>query len=84
MEQVFFLIAYGGIGGRAELLGMLQAVVKVNTSFYIVDKNFFQQVEKLDLPLKRNQAYIIKYFSKTRDKFCSDLLGLEGKKVKRR
>ena len=30
IEQVFFLIAYGGITGRAELLGMLQAVVKVN------------------------------------------------------
>ena len=30
VEQVFFLIAYGGITGRAELLGMLQAVVKVN------------------------------------------------------
>ena len=37
------------------------------------------QVEDLELPVKRNQAFVIKYFSKTRDKFCDHLLG-EGKK----
>ena len=31
IEKVFYLIAHGGIAGRAELLGMLQAVVKVST-----------------------------------------------------
>ncbi|XP_065902249.1 inositol 1,4,5-trisphosphate receptor type 2-like [Dysidea avara] len=69
VEQVFYLIAYGGEVGRAELLGTLQAAVKV---------------EHLDLPLKRNQAYIMKYFGKMRDKFCNELLGLEEGKVKRR
>ena len=39
------------------------------------------QVEDLELPVKRNQAFVIKYFSKTRDKFCDHLLG-EGKKEK--
>jgi len=42
------------------------------------------KVEELDLPLKRNQAYIIKYFSITREAFCGDLLGLEEEKEKRR
>ena len=37
-----------------------------------------EQVEDLDLPIKRNQAFVIQYFSKTRDKFCHHLLG-EGK-----
>ena len=37
------------------------------------------QVEELDLPIKRNQVFVIKYFSKTRDKFCDHLLG-EGKR----
>ena len=32
-------------------------------------------MEKLDLPVKRNQAFIVTYFSKTREKFCSHLLG---------
>jgi hypothetical protein len=32
-------------------------------------------VEKLDLPVKRNQAFIVTYFSKTREKFCGHLLG---------
>ena len=40
------------------------------------------QVEELDLPVKRNQAFIIKYFSKTREKFCDHVLG-EGKQEKR-
>ena len=34
--------------------------------------------EELDLPVKRNQAYIIKYFSKTREKFCDHILGRTG------
>ena len=35
VEHVFFLVVHGGIAGRAELLGMLQAVVKVyKTLFY--------------------------------------------------
>ena len=38
----------------------------------------------MDLPLKRNQAYVIKYFSETRGNFCKELLGLEDDKVKRR
>ena len=33
------------------------------------------KVEKLDLPVKRNQAFIVTYFSKTREKFCGHLLG---------
>ena len=33
------------------------------------------KVEKLDLPLKRNQAFIVTHFSKTREKFCGHLLG---------
>ena len=34
-----------------------------------------KQVDDLDLPIKRNQAFMIQYFSKTRDKFCDHLLG---------
>lgn len=37
------------------------------------------QVDDLDLPIKRNQAFVIRSFSKNRDKFCDHLLG-EGKK----
>lgn len=33
----------------------------------------------MDLPIKRNQAFVIKCFSKCRDKFCDHILG-EGKK----
>ena len=40
---------------------------------------FSVQVEELDLPVKRNQAFIVTYFSKTREKFCDHLLG-EGEK----
>ncbi|XP_065909470.1 inositol 1,4,5-trisphosphate-gated calcium channel ITPR1-like [Dysidea avara] len=69
VQQVFNLIVHGGTVGRAELLTMLQATVKV---------------EELDLPLKRNQGYIIKYFSKMRENFCNDVLGLEDRKVARR
>lgn len=32
-------------------------------------------MEKLDLPVKRNQAFIVTHFSKTRAKFCDYLLG---------
>lgn len=39
------------------------------------------KVEELDLPLKRNQAYIVTYFSKTRERFCDHLLG-EGEEKK--
>ena len=38
VEQVFLLIAYGGDVGRAELLGMLQSVVKVNIVNYAFRK----------------------------------------------
>ena len=37
------------------------------------------KVEKLDLPMKRNQAFIVTHFSKTREKFCDHLLG-DGEK----
>ena len=40
------------------------------------------QVEEIDLPVKRNQAFIIKFFSKTRERFCDHLLG-EGKEKER-
>ena len=40
------------------------------------------QVDDLDLPIKRNQAFVIRSFSKNRDKFCDHLLG-EGKKENR-
>ena len=33
------------------------------------------KVEKLDLPVKRNQAFIVTHFSKTREKFCNHLIG---------
>jgi hypothetical protein len=62
VERVFHLISEGG-GGSPDLLHTLQSMVKV---------------EDLDLPIKRNQAFVIQYFSKTRDKFCHHLLG-EGK-----
>ncbi len=42
------------------------------------------QVESLDLPVKRNQAFIIKFFSKTRDKFCDHILGEGEDKVQER
>ena len=42
------------------------------------------QVESLDLPVKRNQAFIMKYFNKTRDKFCDHILGETEAKVKDR
>ena len=32
-------------------------------------------MEKLDFSVKRNQAFIVTYFSKTREKFCGHLLG---------
>ena len=34
--------------------------------------------------MKRNQAFIIKYFSKTRDEFCDHILGETEAKVKDR
>ena len=37
------------------------------------------KVESLDLLVKRNQAFIIRHFSKTRELFCDHLLG-EGVK----
>ena len=40
---------------------------------------YLVKVEELDLPVKRNQAFIVTYFSKTREKFCDHLLG-EGEK----
>ena len=40
------------------------------------------EVEEIDLPVKRNQAFIIKFFSKTRETFCDHLLR-EGKEKKR-
>ena len=39
-------------------------------------------MEKLDLPVKRNQAFIIKFFSKTRERFCDHILGEGEEKVK--
>jgi len=39
-------------------------------------------VEDIDLPVKRNQAFIIKFFSKTREEFCDHLLG-EGREKER-
>ena len=39
-------------------------------------------MEELDLPVKRNQAFIIKFFSKTREKFCDHVLG-EGRQEDR-
>ena len=68
VERLFNLIAHHGEEGRPELILTLQAMAKV---------------EDLDLPVKRNQAFIIKYFSKTRDKFCDHILG-EGKSTERR
>ncbi len=41
-------------------------------------------MESLDLPVKRNQAFIIKYFSKTRDKFCDHILGEGDDRVEER
>lgn len=41
------------------------------------------QIDQLDLPVKRNQAFIIKYFSKTREKFCDHILG-EGQRETRK
>ena len=32
-------------------------------------------MEKYDLPVKRNQEFIVTHFSKTREKFCNHLLG---------
>ena len=43
---------------------------------------FWLKIEELDLPVKRNQAFIIKYFSKTREKFCDHVLG-EGQRETR-
>ena len=37
------------------------------------------KVENLDLTVKRNQAFIITHFSKSRERFCDHLLG-EGVK----
>ena len=34
--------------------------------------------------MKRNQAFIIKYFSKTRDKFCDHILGEDDDRVEER
>lgn len=43
------------------------------------------QVEELDLPMKRNQAFIGTHFSKTRDRFCDHILGEgEERKMKRK
>jgi len=39
-------------------------------------------VESIDLPVKRNQEFIIKFFSKTRERFCDHLLG-EGRRKER-
>ena len=42
-------------------------------------------MEELDLPVKRNQAFIGTHFSKTRDKFCNHLLGEgEERRIKRK
>jgi len=35
VRQVFYLVAYGGEVGRAELLGTLQAAVKVNKESFM-------------------------------------------------
>ena len=54
----------------------------VEAQQYITNHACIEQVESLDLPVKRNQAFIIKYFSKTRDKFCDHILGETEEKVK--
>lgn len=89
VEKIFELIAEDGSTGRSELLGLLKAITKVNEFLMLQTKNTAinfasVQVEELDLPLKRNQASIIKYFSITRSAFCDDLLGLEEEKHHRR
>ena len=39
-------------------------------------------MEELDLPVKRNQAFIIKFFSMTREKFCDHVLGEDEEKYR--
>ena len=46
----------------------------------MIQKYFFPtKVESLDVIVKKNQAFIVTHFSKTREHFCDHLLG-EGKK----
>jgi hypothetical protein len=42
------------------------------------------KVDNLDLLVKRNQAFIITHFSKSREMFCDHLLGEGGKELETR
>jgi len=42
------------------------------------------QAEDIDLPLKRNQTLVIKYFNLSRSKFCDKFLGRSQEKEKMR
>ena len=41
-------------------------------------------MEELDLPLKRNQVFIVNAFSKVRERFCDHLLGFDEEKKQKR
>ena len=72
--------------GCPELLYALQTMAKVGKlqnslviNYYDLEYLFIAKVENLDLTVKKNQAFIVTHFSKTREKICDHLLG-EGKK----
>lgn len=84
VARIFSLIAQPELPGRPELLHALQAMAKVRKlvllflvliGSIIHDIVYPLKVEKLDLPIRRNQAFIVTYFSKTRERFCDHLLG---------
>ncbi|XP_065894275.1 inositol 1,4,5-trisphosphate-gated calcium channel ITPR1-like isoform X2 [Dysidea avara] len=69
INHIFDLIVKSESSGRPEWLEMLRAIVKT---------------EDIDLPLKRNQKLVIKYFNLSREKFCAEFLGKTQEKQKMR
>lgn len=87
VERIFHLVTSGATA-VPELMDTLQSMVKVCVysvcvcgcvCWWLLYTAVLCKVEDMDLPIKRNQAFVIKCFSKCRDKFCDHILG-EGKK----
>ena len=90
INHIFDLIVKSESSGRPEWLEMLRAIVKVcyNMNSYIIILLYVLlwciKTEDIDLPLKRNQKLVIKYFNLSREKFCDEFLGKTQEKQKMR